>query len=107
MMDFSLLRLLGGEKHEKLIAELGVERFVDLTVLAQKFVLENGVVYRVFADRVCEVPTPRRRVKLMKDIHEVGGHVGSGKLYDMLRRYYFWPGMLKDCVAFIKTCVGC
>jgi hypothetical protein len=24
----------------------------------------------------------------------VGGHVGSGKMYDMLRKYYYWPDML-------------
>jgi hypothetical protein len=43
----------------------------------------------------------------MKDVHEVGGHVGSKKLYDMLRKYYWWFDMLDECVAFIKKCVGC
>jgi hypothetical protein len=34
LMNFPLLRLLNGEKHEKLIVEFGVEAFVELTTLA-------------------------------------------------------------------------
>lgn len=80
---------------------------MDLSRRSQKFVLENGILFRVYKDRVCEVPVFRRRKSLMKEIHVVGGHVGSGKMYGMLHKYYYWPDMLQDCVGFVGSCVDC
>ena len=80
---------------------------MDLSRRSQKFVLENGILFKVYKDRVCEIPVFRRRKSLMKEIHVVGGHVGSGKLYGMLHKYYYWPDMLQDCVSFVGSCVDC
>lgn len=36
-----------------------------------------------------------------------GGHLGKKKLYEKLRAKYYWKGMNKDIVKFIKSCEKC
>jgi hypothetical protein len=55
--------------------------------------LKDGVLYRLFKNKVCEVPVVSKQNSLMKELHEISGHVGSSKLYGYLREYYYWPNM--------------
>ena len=34
-------------------------------------------------------------------------HPGVGKMYQDLRRQYWWPGMMKDVAAFVARCLTC
>ncbi|KAJ8890257.1 hypothetical protein PR048_009765 [Dryococelus australis] len=34
-------------------------------------------------------------------------HVGSSKVYEIVRRLVYWPGMQKDATKVVKSCVTC
>lgn len=36
-----------------------------------------------------------------------GGHAGINRMYNNIKRYYFWPGMHKDVENFVKRCDEC
>ena len=46
------------------------------------------------------------REELIRDIHS-NGHLGRGKTLEQLTRYYFWPGMTRDVVSYIRGCKAC
>lgn len=106
-MNFGLLRLLQGDDEQQLMQELGVERFVALKQLAQRYVLKDGVLYRLLKDRVCGVPVLYERKLLLKEAHESSGHIGSVKLYEYVKQFYYWPDLLQSCVEFVSQCVDC
>ena len=35
------------------------------------------------------------------------GHPGKTKIYEILNRYYYWPGIINDVKRFVKNCYGC
>ncbi|KAE8237293.1 hypothetical protein A4X13_0g8842 [Tilletia indica] len=50
----------------------------------------------------------RRVTELLIDnAHKTVGHLGSLKTLAELRRYYYWPTMVKDVEAFCKSCGTC
>jgi hypothetical protein len=53
------------------------------------------------------VPNMQDRVKIVRDTHEIYGHVGREKLLDALRTTYFWPGMRNMVTRVLKTCDVC
>jgi hypothetical protein len=46
---------------------------------------------------------------LVREAHDPGhvGHPGVKKLYKLLSREYYWPGMHTDVEEYIKTCPAC
>lgn len=49
------------------------------------------------------------RESVMKELHSepTAAHLGVAKTYKRLKLMYFWPGMYKDTVNFIKQCATC
>lgn len=49
------------------------------------------------------------RERAMYDAHDVpqSGHMGIDKTYHRLQQYYYWPGMYKDVVEYVNTCLDC
>ncbi|XP_040361689.1 uncharacterized protein LOC112203363 [Rosa chinensis] len=48
--------------------------------------------------------------QLMREVHSgiCGAHQAGPKMRWLLRRHgYFWPSILKDCIAFAKGCLDC
>lgn len=86
---------------------LGYERFEKLVELASQFQIVRDRLYLVHGSDMREVPSPRKRRSILIDLHEVGGHVGITKLFNMCRQYYFWPNMFRDCQQVAKDCVDC
>jgi hypothetical protein len=54
-----------------------------------------------------EIPSPRKRSDLLKEVHTSGGHVGVMKLYNMVRTIYYWPYLINDCIELVEKCVDC
>ena len=49
------------------------------------------------------------RDQLLKEAHETpySMHPGSTKMYQDLKKGYWWPGMKRDVVSFIEKCLTC
>ena len=52
------------------------------------------------------VPAKLRPVLAYK-FHNDHLHIGSGKVIEMIRRLYFWPGLTQDVTDFIQSCALC
>jgi len=47
--------------------------------------------------------------QLLKEHHDsiLAGHLGIDKTYDNLARYFYWPRMVKDVQAYVRSCPSC
>lgn len=47
--------------------------------------------------------------RVLHDAHDTpeAGHMGIDKTYHRLQLYYYWPGMYKDVVEYVKSCSDC
>lgn len=72
-----------------------------------KFTLINDEMFEITGEVPRKVPRLADRVPLIQDLHVSCGHVGILKLYNMLRGYYYWPGLYDDVSMVVKGCVSC
>lgn len=49
------------------------------------------------------------RQLILNDFHMLptGGHVGIKRMFNNIKKYYFWPSLFKDVEHFIKKCDDC
>ena len=40
-------------------------------------------------------------------MHDHFGHFGTGKTYSLIKRYYYWPKMIKHIQAHVDSCSLC
>ena len=73
-----------------------------------KFRVEEDILI-VGESKVYIPADPRIKTILLSEAHDTifGGHHGVEKTQEKIRRYWFWPGMLKDTEEYIKTCSVC
>lgn len=55
------------------------------------------------------VPPKQNRDRVLYDAHDApqSGHLGIEKTYTRIAQEYFWPGMFKDVVEYVKHCEIC
>jgi hypothetical protein len=74
------------------------------------FRVNNGLIWtKNFRDRevIC-VPREKSLVtQILVKAHEIVGHYGEQRTCEYIRRWYWWPQMLKSTVGFCKTCEAC
>ncbi|KAG8492403.1 hypothetical protein CXB51_009696 [Gossypium anomalum] len=63
----------------------------------------------MFRDRIC---VPKNDELIQKILHEVHSgclsvHPGSTKMYNDLKKLYWWPGMKRDISEFVTKCLIC
>ena len=84
--------------------------------ISRYYVMEDGIVYRITDPEKCESFSGLQLVipeflqkPLIEEIHSgyFGGHLGVDKTYDKVRSRYYWSGMYRDVVQYLKTCVAC
>jgi hypothetical protein len=46
------------------------------------------------------------RSKVLEEIHN-SGHFDFKRTYDKVRKRYYWQGMVKDTLLFVKSCIRC
>lgn len=95
-MNMPLQKLLCGFDAKDVLAEVGVDAYYGLVRVLDKFTVVGGRMMRTFADNVREIPSIKDRAAILKELHEVGGHVGVTKLYQMARSLYYWPKLIDD-----------
>ncbi|XP_064424235.1 gypsy retrotransposon integrase-like protein 1 isoform X2 [Latimeria chalumnae] len=84
----------------------------NLKRYAQKFVLEGGCLYYVGPKKqekreVVVDPERRRQVFLESHFTEIGHHLGQKKTVHRIQSRYYWLGIVKDVVDWIKMCEIC
>ncbi|XP_004289360.1 PREDICTED: uncharacterized protein LOC101296525 [Fragaria vesca subsp. vesca] len=83
----------------------------QIRFLALNFVLRNGELRRRGEDGNdfrCVYGNEAKRI--MREVHcgVCGSHQAGPKMRWLIRRYgYYWPTILKDCIAFAKGCQDC
>ncbi|XP_068019607.1 gypsy retrotransposon integrase-like protein 1 [Melanerpes formicivorus] len=84
----------------------------NLKRYAQKFVIDGGCLYYVGPKKeekreVIVDPERRRQVFLESHFTEIGNHLGQKKTVHRIQSRYYWLGIVKDVVDWIKTCETC
>ena len=82
-----------------------------MKVQASRFVLIRDVLYkRGFSRPYLRCLSHDEADYVMREVHEgiCGNHTGARSLvYKLIRAGYYWPTMLKDTQAYVKTCDKC
>jgi len=86
---------------------------VDRVVLVNQgkgadFILDqNGAL--MFRDRVCVPDVPELKKRILDEGHRssLSIHPGATKMYQYLKRLFWWPGMKKDIAEFVYACLVC
>ena len=82
-----------------------------LKVQALQFVLIKNVLYkRGFSRPYLRCLNHDEADYVMREVHEgiCGNHSGAWSLvHKLIRAGYYWPTMLKDAQAYVKTCDKC
>ena len=62
---------------------------------------ENGVL--MFRDRVCVPDVAELKKRILDEGHRssLSIHLGATKMYQDLKRLFWWPGMKKDIAEFV------
>ena len=73
----------------------------------QGFYLEDGKLY--FNSRLCIPNDPGVKKQILHEAHDIpiAGHPGYIKTYSTLRQIFFWPGMKKDILTYVTSCLTC
>ena len=68
---------------------------------------ENDVLK--FHDRVCIPGVPELKKRISKEGHQssLSFHPGATKMYQDLKKLFWWPGMKKDITEFVYACLVC
>ena len=62
---------------------------------------ENGKEYKATV-------IPKTLIKtVLQEMHNHFGHFGIGKTYSLIKRYYYWPKMIKHIQAHVDSCSLC
>ena len=67
--------------------------------------ISEGMLY--FRDRLCIPQCDELRKKILVEAHETPytAHPGGAKMYQDLKKSYWWPGMKKDIGEFVAKCL--
>lgn len=68
---------------------------------------ENGVIR--FRDRVCVIDVSGHKKSILEEGHRSGLsiHPSATKMYQDLKRIFWWPGMKREVVEFMYACLTC
>ena len=62
---------------------------------------DSGKEYKATVVPKVLVPT------VLKEMHDHFGHFGIGKTYSLIKRYYYWPKMIKHIQRHVDSCSLC
>nr|KYP69549.1 Retrotransposable element Tf2 [Cajanus cajan] len=102
----------------ELLREIGEAQLVDSFLVARRDAIGQGIggeftlgvdgVLR-FKNRVCVPSDPTLRCLILEEGHgsKLSFHPGATKMYQDLRKIFWWPRMKKDIAAFVSACLVC
>nr|KYP31283.1 Retrovirus-related Pol polyprotein from transposon 17.6 [Cajanus cajan] len=100
----------------ELLREIGEAQLVDSFLVARRDAIGQGIggeftlgvdgVLR-FKDGVCVPSYPTLRCLILEEGHrsKLSFHPGATKMYQDLRKIFWWPRMKKDIAKFVSVCL--
>ena len=75
------------------------------------FFIHNGLLYRYVSDHSKDfcalVITKAWRYMILLETHDKMGHQGNNRTYSLIKRQYYWKGMVKDVKDYVQRCPTC
>ena len=72
---------------------------------------DSGLLYHLNRENGKEFKAtvvPKSLIKtVLQEMHDHFGHFGIGKTYSLVKRYYYWPKMIKHIQAHVDSCSLC
>ena len=63
--------------------------------------MENGKEYKAMV-------IPKTLIKtILQEMHDYFSHFGIGKTYSLIKRFYYWPKMIKHIQGHVDSCSLC
>lgn len=83
-----------------------------IAIESKAFEMIDGVLHHEspsIPGRWCVVVPRKLRPEVLKEAHDgvFAGHFSERKVYDRLRRLYWWPGMRAEVRKFCRGCLSC
>ena len=93
--------------------DISIQHLYKLATLKKEgYFLKDSILLRtgldVFgqpADQIC-LPTPYRQ-KCLRLAHNHFGHQGRTKMTELIKPFFYWPNMSRDCLAHVRSCDVC
>lgn len=84
------------------------DNFIKILSRYREEMLREGIKISVVKD-VKQVESKEVRQLILNDFHNLptGGHAGTNRMFNNIRKYYFWSGMKKDVENFVRKCNEC
>ena len=90
--------------------EVTPEQWSALARKCAPYSFSNGKIWRRIGRMggvKLEVPPPAERQDIIHSQHKRIGHLGRDRTYNMLTKYFHWPGMHQDVTQAVKNCRVC
>ena len=72
---------------------------------------DTGLLYQINWENSKEYKAtviPKTLIKtILQEMHDHFGHFGIGKTYSLIKRYYYWPKMIKHIQDHVDSCCLC
>ena len=110
MEDVDLQPYMKYHSHGLLLEDQNVARKIVLE--SQHYEMIDGVLHHENPNqpgRWCIVVPKKLHSQLLNEAHAgcFGGHLSEKKVYDKLRRSYWWYGLRRDVRRFCRSCLNC
>ena len=95
------------ERTQKIFNALNTgQRTLKRFLLSETNVTDGRIIFK---NKLFVPDAEQLRFRFIKKIHDdpAAGHPGKTKTYEILSRYYYWPGIIDDVKRFVKNCYGC
>ena len=82
----------------------------QVVLIAGQFTVIDKVLYHLAKDHSLRVVLAKGdRKRLFRETHDgkFGGHLRENKVYGIIERHYWWPGMRKDIASWCRACLTC
>lgn len=74
-----------------------------------KFMVSNGLILVRDRNRLYVPADGKLRAKILYECHDapLSGHLGIAKTVHSVTQLFFWPGMQRDIIRYIRSCEAC
>ena len=98
---------------EKTLSDKTLEPMLKLAKMEKEgYHLENGILFRTRLDpfgqakeQICLPEDYRHRC--LKLAHTNFGHQGRNKMVELIKPFFHWSSLTRDCLTFVKSCDEC